>query len=761
MKNNLKEILFISSYPPRECGIATYTQDLLEALQNKYINTFKFSVCALEAGRAKLKYPPEVKFVLDTEYTQGFIELANNINESKSIKLLFIQHEFGLFRKDAKQGLLNLMQKVNLPSIITFHTVLPNPNDQLRCEVNEIVNCSKGIVVMTKNAASILENEYGVLASKIEVISHGTHFVPHIDKNLLKEKYGLGGKKILSTFGLISSGKGIETTLESLPKIIEKNPSVMFLILGKTHPGVLETEGEKYRLQLEKLVEDLGIKNYVKFYNQFLPLHDLLEFLQLTDIYIFTSKDPNQAVSGTFAYAMSCGCPTISTPIPHALEVLTPDMGIIIDFNNIAQLTEGVNKLLSDEVLLMNCKKSILQKMIPTAWENSAIHHASLIKKIVFDTSPNYFSKPFKLNYRLPPVNLAHVKKLTTPVGIIQFSDVNQPNIGSGYTLDDTARAMIALCMHYELKQERSILKTIHTYLEFILFCQHPNGDFLNYVDSDKKFMQQNHETNISDSNGRAIWALGFLVSHYKIMPPEYISLAESILQKSLDTIEKMHSPRSIAFAIKGLHFQNQKETSLDRTKLINVLASRLLQMFKHESDESWQWFESYLTYANSVLPEAMLMAWEETKKLEFKVCAKSAFDFLLSHIFKNNSIKVISNKTWLHRGSVSANHGEQPIDVCYTILAMKKFHEVYKQESYALKLVDSFNWFLGQNQLNQTIYNPCTGGCFDGMEENQVNLNQGAESTLSYLISRLTIEKHISTNIKHVSFINNILANM
>lgn len=643
--------------------------------------------------------------------------------------------------------------------MVVFHTVLPQPNALLKEKVWHIVEACESVVVMTQNSAQLLKEDYGVSLQKIVVIPHGTHLVPHLNREGLKEKYGLKGRKILSTFGLLSSGKSIETTLNALNRIIQLHPDVLFLVIGKTHPNVVQSDGEAYRAMLEAKVVELSLQNHVKFINYYLPLHDLLEYLQLTDIYLFTSKDPNQAVSGTFSYAMSCGCPIISTPIPHAREVLTEGNGIIIDFENAAQLAAGVNKLMSNESLRSSFSDSALQEITPTAWENSAIAHALLLQKIVrqasgIDNSPKmplFVTAPAKqiaLQYSLPAINLSHVKKMTTDVGMIQFSKINEPDITSGYTLDDNARALIAMCMHYELTRDAVDLEYMYVYLDFIEFCLQPSGysstgGFLNYVDSEQVFTNQNYTTNLSDSNGRAIWALGYVCANSAILPAELVAIADNILEKALPNVGLMHSTRAMAFAIKGIYYYNLLKKSPVNTALIVLLANRLIQMYRHESERNWQWYESYLTYANSILPEAMLCAWQETGDIVYKETARASFDFLLSLTFTKNEIKVISNKSWLLKGQETAKHGEQPIDVAYTILAMSRFYEVYHDANYFQKLAIAFDWFLGNNHLHQIIYNPCTGGCYDGLEETHVNLNQGAESTLSYLIARLTVEKY------------------
>lgn len=768
----LPEILFITSYPPRECGIATYSQDLIKALNNQFIDSFSIKVCALEAGQVKNKYPEEVKYVLDTQKSEKYTQMALAINNDKRVKIVMVQHEFGLFDP---QGVdfLKFLYRLTKPVIVVFHTVLPRPDEVFKAKVCNIVAASESIIVMTQNASQILIDDYGISEEKINVIAHGTHLVPHLNKDSLKDKFGFGGRKVISTFGLINSGKSIETTLDALPAIIEQHPEILFLVIGKTHSGVVKHEGERYRDMLEAKVKDLKLENNVKFINKYLLLQDLLDYLQLTDIYLFTSKDPNQAVSGTFSYAMSCGCPIISTPIPHAKEVLKANAGIIIDFENSIQLAEGVNKLMGDDELRRNVSAGALQCIVPTVWENSAVTHALLLQKVAGKAETDFNMSDFKdligisslsdsdteggsitsstlqrkekisLKYRTPIINLDHVRKMTTDVGIIQFSIINQPDITTGYTIDDNARALVAICMHYELTGDPKDLKYMRTYLDFIKYCQQTKGDFLNYVDSDRQFTPQNDEVNLEDSNGRAMWALGYLISKGKLLPSTLTEMAQEVLTNALTQVDQIHSTRAMAFTLKGLYYANLVKKSPEYTTLIKLFADRMVQMYRHEAGADWQWFESYMTYGNSILPEAMLCAYMETGNETYKTIAKESFDFLLSKTFNQDGIKVISNKTWLKKGEEPAEHGEQPIDVAYTILALDKFFNVFEDDNYLAKMTDAFNWFLGKNHLHQIIYNPCTGGCYDGLEDTCVNLNQGSESTVSYLMARMTIEKY------------------
>ena len=731
----LPEVLFITSYPPRQCGIATYSQDLMHELQSKFRDSFSIKVCALESVYEKHSYTEQPAYILDVSDPLSYEQVAENINRNGRIRLVVIQHEFGLF-PDHEQ-FVQFLRALKKPVLIGFHTVLPHPDEVFLQRVKQIAASCKSMIVMTEQSAKILERDYDIEAVKIHVIPHGTHLVPHLGKEELKKKYNLQGRMVLSTFGLLSSGKSIETTLEALPSVIKEHPRVIFLVIGRTHPAVSKNEGEVYREMLERRVNELKLSKHVRFINYYLPLDELLEYLQLTDIYLFTSTDPNQSVSGTFSYAISSGCPIITTPIPQAVDVKKNNLGDIVDFRNSAQLSEAITNMLSDDERRMHLSLNALHTMAVTAWENSAISHALLFSQVS--------DQHIVMRFSLPPVKLDHLRKMTTDFGIIQFSRINQPDLSSGYTLDDNARALIAFCKHYDMSRDTSDLKYIYIYFNFIRFCLQSEGYFLNYVDAYKQFSPQNHTANLADSNGRAIWALGYLISIGHKLPQDLREEGEAVLGKVLNNLNTVFSTRAMAFAIKGLYYANTRLKSPKLSALICALANRLTQMYKHESDENWQWYESYLTYANSVLPEAMLCAYMDSGDETYRQIAKSSFDFLLSHIFVESRIRVISNKSWMRKGETPSHYGEQPIDVAYAVIALDKFYNVFGQEDYLMKMETAFSWFLGNNHLRQTIYNPCTGGCYDGLEEDHVNLNQGAESSVSYLMARLIMETFVA----------------
>ncbi len=728
------EILIITSFPPRKCGIATYSQDLIKAIEDKYTDSFTIKVCALQKGDSELKYPPEVNYFLKTTQQEDYKRLALEINADEAIKIIYLQHEFGLFSGDFGDYILDFLDAVDKPVITTFHTVLTNPSEDRKAVIQKITELSSKVIVMTHLSANILKNEYAIHEEKVKIIPHGTHLIEPWDLRL-NGSVPFKNKIIISTFGLISEGKGIETALEALPKIVAKFPSVLYLIIGKTHPEVVKNEGEVYRDLLHEKVRELKLENNVLFINKYLDLEVLLEYLQRTDLYFFTSKDPQQAVSGTLVYALSAACPVLSTPIPHSLEMLD-GAGINFDFGNAEELADGAILILSNPKMMETMRLNALHRISPTAWQNAAISHIKIAKDLQKSTD-------FQLKYKIPEINLKHIKRMTTDFGMIQFAEISDPDLASGYTIDDNARALIAVAKHFELTGKFSDLPLITTYLEFILFCQQEDGSFLNYVTAHKEFFDKNKDENLEDSNGRAIWALGEFLSLKQLLDFNLQAQVEAAFEKAIQRIHGLQSPRAIAFCIKGLFFfyQFKKEDSILR--LITKLADNLVSKYRGVSQDDWQWYEEYLTYANAVIPEAMLLAGECTQNELFKYVARETFNFLLEFTFVDEQIEVISNRGWHQKGEDKNHFGEQPIEIAYTILALCTFYKIDNDTTYLNKIDTAFNWFLGENHLNQIIYNPVTGGCYDGLEEHQVNLNQGAESTISYLLARLTVEQY------------------
>ncbi|GAA4884217.1 glycosyltransferase family 4 protein [Flaviramulus aquimarinus] len=730
------KMLLVGTYPPRKCGIATFSNDTVNAIQHMFGETIPIEVCALQNDEKHLAYGEEVSYILQTDRLENYRLMADVINERDDIGMVCIQHEFGLFGGLYGDYLLAFLLALNKPVVTVFHTVLPNPDVKRLKIIKSIETLSDRLIVLTKKSKNILIEDYKCSQNKIEVIPHGTHIVLWEQKKVLKQKYSYSDTIVLSNFGLLSENKNIEIALYALKDVVKKHPNVVYLIIGKTHPEVIKNEGETYREHLTKLTSDLGLLNHVKFINKYLPLNKLLEYLTLSDIYLFTSKDPNQAVSGTLAYALSCGCAVISNPIPHAIETLKNDNGVLLNtFGDHKAFSKNIIELIEDGNKRQTIAKNAFSAIRSTTWENAAIKYGLLFGKLT--------ERIEDLRFKLPPIQLNHIKKLTTNHGILQFSNFSQPDPNSGYTLDDNARALINMVMYYSLYRKRSVLKYVHIYLSFMERIQRKSGWFDNYMDYELQLTKKNKTINLEDANGRAVWSLGYVISHKDILPPALITRAKRCWDNIQDKIEGISSPRAMAYTIKGLyHYFSEYSDNHIKIQIINF-ANKLLEHYKVNSEDEWQWYENYMTYANNILPEAMMYSYLVTNNKDYKKIALITFDFLLSQYFMKRQIKVISNRGWFKKKNEREFYGEQPIEVVTTIIALDLFYDVTKKRAYKNQLELAFSWFLGNNHLHQIMYNPENGASYDGLEDVHVNINQGAESTLCFFKAQMIMDKY------------------
>jgi len=731
------KMLIVSSYPPRECGLATFSNDILNAVEVVFGKTLPIEVCALQNEESQFKYNSEVTHVLSTYFLEDYRKVAEEINERDDIGLVCVQHEFGLFGGEYGDYLLAFLLALNKPVITVFHSVLPNPGKNRKKIVRAIANLSDRIVVLTKKSQEVLIKQYGYQNSKTILIPHGTHIVLWEQKEKLKIKYDYLNKIVMSTFGLISENKSIETVLYALPQIVNKHPEVIYLVLGKTHPEILKREGERYRNMLMNIVQELQLENNVLFINEYLELNQLLDYLTLSDIYLFTSKDPNQAVSGTLAYAMSCGCAVISAPIPHAVETINEDTGILLKgFGQSNEFQKAIVELIDNKEKRISMGRNAFSLTHATTWENVAIQYGLLFGELT--------NRVEDLRFNIPPIKLDHIKDLTTDFGMLQFSNFSQPDPTSGYTLDDNARALIDMVMYHKYYEDDIAMKLANIYLSFMESMQRDNGWFDNYRNYEEQLTNQNYEVNLEDANGRALWSLGYAIAHKQILPVDLVSRAKKCWDKSLERIHDINSPRAIAYAIKGLYLYYSVYKNKKIKKLTKRLANMLLHQYKISSKEDWYWYEDYMTYANNVLPEAMMYSFLTTKDNRFKRIAEISFDFLLAHYFMKGQLTVISNRGWFKKENERVFYGEQPMEVATTIIALDLFYNVTGKKKYRDQLELAFSWFLGNNHLKQIMYNTKNGASYDGLEDKQVNINQGAESTLCFFKTQIIMEQYV-----------------
>lgn len=735
------KMLIVSSYPPRECGLATFSNDIVNSVKKVFGHTLPIEVCALQNNKRQFKYGNEVKYTISSSSIEDYRIVAEKINERTDIGLVCIQHEFGLHGGEYGDYFLVFLLALNKPIVTVFHTVLPEPNAKRKKVVQAIVDLSNKIVVLTNKSQEILMTQYGCQKSKINVIPHGTHTVLWEQKELLKQKYHFSDKIVMSNFGLISENKNIETVLQTLPEIVAKHPEVIYMIIGKTHPEIIKREGEKYRQKLVSIVQKLHLEKNVIFINEYLELKQLLEYLTLSDIYLFSSKDPNQAVSGTFAYALSCGCAVISTPIPHAIEALEDGNGILLKaFDNPLEFQEAILNLVENKEKRIAMGRNAYSQSQATTWENIAIKYGLIFGELT--------NKEEDLRFNLPPIKLNHIKELTTDYGMLQFSKFSEPDPESGYTLDDNARALIDMVMYYSHYHDDETLKLADIYLNFMEDIQREDGFFDNYKNFDRQLTTQNSEVNLEDANGRALWSLGYVISHKQILPMNLVLRAEKCWEKAFSRIYEINSPRAIAYTLKGLYYYYSVHPKESVRVYIEKLADKLLELYNINSEEYWCWYEDYMTYVNNVLPEAMMYSFLATGEPKYLKIATITFDFLLSHYFMKGKLKVISNRGWFKKQNERVFYGEQPIEVATTIITLDLFYQTTGNVKYKDQLEIAFDWFLGNNHLKQIMYNPENGACYDGLEDKTININQGAESTLCFFKAQLIMEKYVEKKV-------------
>src|SRR3989338_3214380 len=723
-------VLYMSTFPPRECGIATFTKDLVDSMDKKFNPALKSEVLAInDNGSSIYNYDGKVSFQLDQTDMEGYTSIAEEINGRKDIKIVNVQHEFGIFGGNAGDHLLPFLEKVKKPVVVTFHSVVPAPDECKKRVVEHIFRKASAVVVMAKESVRILKEDYEVNDSKkIFFVPHGVPQVPFNSKNS-KEKVRLENRIVLSTFGLMNRGKGIEYVIESLPQIVKNFPEIIYLVIGETHPQVRKMEGESYRNSLVKLVEELGLRDNVRFYNKYLALAEIIAYLNATDIYISPSLDENQIVSGTLSYALGCGKAIVSTPTVYAKEVLAKNRGILVDFRNPETMGNVIFTLLSDSKLKKELEKNAYELGRKMIWPNVAAEYLRELNKVTKlreDTVKKF-----------PAIKLSHLISLTDNVGVIHHAKHSIPNRKTGYTLDDNARALIAAAKHYGIFKSQQSLKLINTYLSFIHYAQQDNGRFHNLFDYEKRPLDREGS---EDSFGRALSACGYVVSskvHENIK-----ATAKFIFDNAVKSVESLNSLRAKAFSIIGLYHYYKRyrhEDILDKTR---ALADCLVHAYDANSSGEWEWFEPYLTYSNSKLPESLFLAYLMTKNEKYLEIAKKTIDFLSNTLIVDGKLVLIGNKGWYHRNSERALYDQQPVDAAAMVQTLLIAYKITKKKSYYSNAVLAFNWFLGKNSLNQMMYDEVTGGCFDGLSEETINLNQGAESTISYLLARLNMEE-------------------
>jgi glycosyltransferase involved in cell wall biosynthesis len=734
---NIKQIAFLGDHLPRHCGIATFTSDICDAMAAEFPHC-QCVVGAVNDRPEGYDYPARIRFEIDENELDSYRRAADFLNVN-NVEIISVQHEFGIYGGPAGGHLLALLRDVHMPVITTLHTVLREPNPDQQALMRQLDQLSNRFIVMADRGKSFLEEVYGIASEKIDVIPHGIPDLPFIDPNFNKDQFGVEGKTVLLTFGLLSPNKGIEHVIEGLPAILEAYPNVVYIILGATHPNVMAREGESYRLRLERLAQDRGVASHVIFYNRFVTLEELKEFIGAADIYITPYLNESQITSGTLAYTFGAGKAVISTPYWHARELLAEDRGILVPFADPKAIAEGVKRFLSDPVLMTATRKKAWKLGRKMIWPVVAARYMESFERARASLSapPRKAFAARTLDnrpYELPPLKLDHLFRMTDNTGIFQHAIFNVPNFAEGYCTDDNARAFILTLLLEEttsLAVQHQVECLASVYLAFLWHAfDQETGRFRNFMSHQRQWLER---TGSEDSHARALWATGTALGRSK--NEGHRNLCALLFQRGLPTVENFTSPRAWAFALLAIQ-EYLRAFSGDRNanQLREVLTNRLVELFHINSSEGWMWFEPVATYDNARLSQALILSGYWTSRGDVVQIGLQSLRWLVEQQKADGDhfAPIGSNGFWI-RHNECARFDQQPLEAYAMIAACVEAYSLTGDLIWQRAARRCFEWFLGRNDLGESLYDSSTGGCRDALHPDRVNQNQGAESSLAF----------------------------
>ena len=730
---------FISTYGPRECGIATFTENLIHAMSQSLSNDkkeFNPFVIAMDDRKESYDYPKIVHYTVRESHQKDYLRAADYINYNADVYIL--QHEFGIYGGKDGVYILPLIHKLKVPLIVTFHTILKDPAFGQKAIIQEIGKSAAKIIVMSKMAVNFLVTLYHLPEDKIQVIEHGLPDFDFTKHKFYKQKFHIEDKISLMTFGLLSRGKGIETVIRALPEVVKRYPNIQYTILGKTHPNVLKLSGEEYRNFLKRLVQQNGLSDHVVFIDTFLEEEALCEYLSAIDIYITPYPNEAQITSGTLTYALGAGTAIFSTPYWHAAELLADNRGVLFNFNDPEDLTGKLLEYLGSPEKIKEIRENAFVYGQNITWTQQGKKYFEAAEKAIeyYDREPQKKKKKVIDPTLLPKFNLAHVKRLTDFTGILQHAKYNIPDYHHGYCLDDNARALLVMAMAYQRQKEPEAIEMLPIYLAYVMYSQNTDGTFHNFMSFDRRFLD---ETGSEDSFGRTVWALGYLLDN---APNDAIfQTTKMIFDKSVQQFEKLQSLRGIANTLIGIYFYLEKfPWDEGMVEIMKLLANKLVKQYENFKTDDWKWFEDILTYDNGILPASLYYTYQKTEVPVFLDVANETTRFLDNVIYEGDHISLIGSNKWYKKGGERSKFDQQPIDAMAMVLLYRKAFNLTGNKVYLEKMFTSFMWFFGENDLRIPLYDYETKGCSDGLHKDRVNRNQGAESMLVYLMAHLFV---------------------
>jgi len=742
----IDSVAVIGNYLPRQCGIATFTTDLVEGLSAEAPDIHCWAV-AMNDKPEGYSYPEKVRFEINQNKLTDYSVAAQFLNISQT-DIVCVQHEYGLFGGPAGSHLLKLLGDLRMPVVTTLHTVLKDPAPEYRAVMGKTADLSDKLVVMSHKAFDFLRDIYAVPEDKIVFIHHGIPDTPFIDPSFYKDKFGVEGKKVLLTFGLLSPNKGIENVLQALPAVIKKHPDVAYIILGATHPNILKLHGDAYRIMLQQLVRKLDIGEHVIFQNRFVELKELCEFLGIADIYVTPYLEEAQITSGTLAYAMGTGKAVISTPYWYATEMLAEGRGRIVPFSNPDAMAEQIVGLLDNDVERHAIRKKAYTFSREAVWKEVSRKYLQVFSEVrqtrIRKPRPRHsYVENIKAitNFELPEIKLDHLKAFTDDTGILQHANYTIPDRTHGYCTDDNARALLVAAMGQKYLHTNGLGLDILSghYLGFLLYAYNDKtGRFRNFMTYSRQWME---EVGSEDAHGRALWCLGKAVAF--LDDPGHLAMSTTLFKKALKAAEDFHSPRAVAFSLVGMHAYLEKFSGdSDVRRIREVLADRLFEQFKNNGTDDWPWLENALNYANGKLPHALLLSGQWMQRSDMIDMGLQSLKWLLAIQTEDNHFVPIGSNGWYEKDGPITRFDQQPIEANTMVEACVEAFNVTRDHTWFENAVMCFNWFLGHNDLNMPLYDPKTGGCRDGLMADGINQNEGAESSLAWLISLMTLQK-------------------
>jgi glycosyltransferase involved in cell wall biosynthesis len=734
-----RKIAFLGDYLPRKCGIATFTTDLRCSVALKYPGTecLVIPVNDIDGG---YEYPPEVRFEIVEQELPSYLRAADFLNIT-DVDVLCVEHEYGIYGGRAGSHVLALLHEVRMPIVTTLHTILKDPDADQRRVMHDLIRLSTRLVVMTEKGRRFLLDVYKAPAAKIDLIPHGIPDMPFADSHIFKDEFGVAGKQVLLTFGLLSPNKGTEYALRALPDIIAEFPDTVLIVVGQTHPNLLREAGEEYRLSLERMAKDLKVQKHVIFFNRFVELDELTRFIGAADIYLTPYLTEAQITSGTLAYAFGAGNAVVSTPYWHAQELLSDGRGALVPFRDARAISNAVNGLLHNDPLRDSMRKNAYRLGRDMVWSRVAQQYMKSFSQASREHSfVERRSSPIKtLDEQpglLPAMKFDHLYRMSDSTGIFQHASFTVPNFAEGYCTDDNARALLlTLMVRQSGNHSQRVNERAATYAAFLNHAfDRTSRRFRNFMSFDRSWLED--QPGSEDCHGHALWALGLCVG--RAGHGSFQQLAADLFEKALPIAAEFTSPRAWAFTLIGID-EYLERLSGDRraSQLRELLAGRLLQLYADTAAGDWQWFEDVVSYANAKLPHALILSGRCMNNAAMRDTGLTTLRWLVKNQTSDaGSFRPIGSNGFYRRGQERALFDQQPIEAQATVSACIEAYYATDDAFWVAEARRAFEWFLGRNDLGLALYDPGTGGCRDGLHVDRVSQNQGAESTLAFLLA-------------------------